>query len=82
MRVIKMCLSTSYTIQCTSLLSIFAAVYTHITQNLKAGLLFSGNLSASLEDKKHLWKLTTTKNHGNLDTNLIILVIFMLFCPN
>jgi len=29
-----------------------------------------------------IWESTTTNNHGNLDTNLIIIFIFMLFCPN
>jgi len=47
---------------------------------LKAGLLTSGNLSVPLEDPKYLWEPTTTHDHGNLDTNLIILFIFMLFC--
>jgi len=44
--------------------------------------LISGNLNVSLEDPKYLWESTTTNNHGNLDTNLIIIFIFMLLCPN
>jgi len=44
--------------------------------------LISGNLSVPLEDPKYLWKSTTTHNHGNLDTNFIIIFIFMLLCTN
>jgi len=46
-----------------------------------AGLLISGNLSVSLDDPKYIWEPTTTHDHGNLVTNLIILFIFMSFCP-
>ena len=49
---------------------------------LTAGLLNSGNLRVSLEDPKYLWQPTATHDYGNLVTNLIILFIFMLFCPN
>ena len=31
---------------------------------------------------KILMEITTTSNLGNMDTNLIIIFIFMLFCPN
>jgi hypothetical protein len=46
---------------------------------LVAGLLISGNLSVSLEHTQHLWKSTTTNNHGNLGTNLIITFI-VFYC--
>ena len=42
-----------------------------LAQNLKAGLLISGNISVTLEDPKYLWEPTATHDHGNLVTNLI-----------